>query len=202
MCGSCWAFSAVAALEGAHFVHTLLAGKPELISLSEQQLVDCSTSFGNEGCNGGWMHQAFDYLKSTPIPLDTEAAYPYEGRDATCRASGKGPVSVSSFVEVPENSSAQLKAALLKGPVSVAIDAGSMAFQFYSGGVMDSAACGTELNHGVTAVGYGVEGGKEFYLVKNSWGSGWGAKGFIKVGIKDGPGFCGIQMKSSYPVTN
>ncbi len=196
-CGSCWAFSTTGSVEGAWFL-----SKGSLVSLSEQQLVDCSQAEGNQGCNGGLMDQAFQYIIDNK-GITTEAAYPYTAQDGTCQAKGK-PVAatLSGFKDVAANSETALETAIVQQPVSVAVEADQSVFQFYSGGVMDS-ACGTQLDHGVLAVGYGVDTGKEYYKVKNSWGADWGEKGYIRLGrgAKFNPsGQCGIQMVASYPV--
>jgi KDEL-tailed cysteine endopeptidase len=197
-CGSCWSFSATGSLEGAWF----LANK-SLVSLSEQQLVDCSTAEGNQGCNGGLMDDAFEYVIKNK-GLTTEADYPYTATGPnTCESKGK-PVAatITGYKDVPVNSETALMTAIVQQPVSVAIEADQSVFQFYKGGVMDS-ACGTQLDHGVLAVGYGTLGGKDYYLVKNSWGADWGSQGYILLarGAKFNPaGQCGIQMAASYPV--
>lgn len=197
-CGSCWAFSTTGSVEGAWFL-----SNGTLPSLSEQQLVDCSTAEGNQGCNGGLMDYAFQYIIDNK-GITTEDAYPYTATGPnTCQASGK-PVAatLSGFKDVTPNSEVALETAIVQQPVSVAVEADQSVFQFYSGGVMDS-ACGTQLDHGVLAVGYGVDGGKEYYKVKNSWGADWGEKGYIRLGrgAKFNPsGQCGIQMVASYPV--
>jgi len=197
-CGSCWAFSTTGSVESAWFL-----AKGSLPSVSEQQLVDCSTAEGNQGCNGGLMDYAFEYIIKNK-GITTEAAYPYTATGPnTCVAAGK-PVAatLSGYKDVPVNSETALETAIAQQPVSVAVEADQSVFQFYSGGVMDS-ACGTQLDHGVLAVGYGTLGGKEYYLVKNSWGASWGANGYILLGrgAKFNPsGQCGIQMAASYPV--
>lgn len=196
-CGSCWAFSTTGSVEGAWFLKN-----GTLVSLSEQQLVDCSSAEGNQGCNGGLMDQGFQYIIDNK-GITTEAAYPYTAADGTCQAAGK-PVAatLSGYKDVAANSEIALETAIVQQPVSVAVEADQSVFQFYSGGVMDS-TCGTALDHGVLAVGYGVDAGKEYYKVKNSWGADWGEKGYIRLGrgAKFNPsGQCGIQMVASYPV--
>ena len=187
-CGSCWAFSAIGAVEAANAIKS-----GTLKAFSEQQLVDCDkSSGGNQGCNGGDMDLAFDYVKKNPLMLEDD--YPYAGSDNQCNYdASKGVGTVSSYVDVTPNSQKELQSALMTGPASVAIEADQFSFQMYKSGVLTSEDCGTTLDHGVLAVGYGTEDGKDYYLVKNPWGSKWGDKGFIKIGAQaDGPGICGI----------
>jgi len=195
-CGSCWAFSTTGSVEGVSFIST-----GTLPSLSEQQLVDCSGAEGNQGCNGGLMDDAFQYIIDNK-GITSESAYPYTATDGTCAAKGK-PVAatITGFKDVPTNSETALETAIVTQPISVAVEADQSVFQFYSGGVMDS-SCGTQLDHGVLAVGYGTDGGKEYYKVKNSWGADWGMKGYILLGrgaTFNPSGQCGIQMMASYP---
>jgi C1A family cysteine protease len=181
-------------MEGAWFI-----SKGKLVSLSEQQLVDCSTAQGNLGCNGGMMDNAFQYVIQNK-GIVAEDSYPYTATGPNaCQAAGK-PVAatLSSFKDVPANSDDALVAAIALQPVSVAVEADQSAFQFYSGGVM-TGTCGTALDHGVLAVGYDSDS----FIVKNSWGADWGANGYIQLarGPSYGPaGQCGILSAASVPV--
>jgi C1A family cysteine protease len=196
-CGSCWAFSSTGALEGAHQIAT-----GELLSFSEQQLVDCVKT--SQGCNGGWQARAFTYLESHNAYL--ESAYPYTALDGTCsyNASSASSVIVKDFIQTTPNSATALKAALNQQPVSVSIEADKLVFQLYSTGVLNSTKCGTTLDHAVLATGYGTDAatGLDYYLVKNSWASSWGEAGYIKIAVTtDGDaGICGIQTSPLYPV--
>lgn len=190
-CGSCWAFSTIAALEGAWF-----QSKGKLISLSEQQLVDCSSSYGNHGCNGGLMDYGFKYIKDHGI--ETEAQYPYTARDGRCKASGTPTAKLSGFTDVGHSQSA-LTTASSQRVVSVAVDANR--WSFYHRGVMKHTACGTSLDHGVTLVGYGSANSEDFWIIKNSWGTSWGENGYIRIqrDVSGSRGCCGIYMAASYP---
>jgi KDEL-tailed cysteine endopeptidase len=196
-CGSCWSFSATGAMEGAWQIAT-----GDLVSLSEQQLVDCSAGFkyGNHGCNGGLMDGAFQYAIDNG--MCTEAEYSYQARSGTCEECD-AVVEISSCVDVTPENEVALENAVSQGPVSVAIEADTRTFQLYTGGVLTSDACGTNLDHGVLVVGYGTEGAQDYWLVKNSWGTSWGEDGYIKLGKTSSThnkGVCGIAMEPSYPV--
>jgi len=199
-CGSCWAFSAVGALEGLNFLST---GK--LLSFSEQQLVDCETA--DHGCNGGLMDHAFKYTETAGIELETD--YPY--------VSGKTEVAGKclyvkvlaikvnkAFTDVAPNDVDALKTAIVQQPVSVAIEADQDIFQGYTTGVITADDdCGAELDHGVLAVGYDSTQGQEAFIIKNSWADTWGDEGYVYLSTdgsaNDGAGVCGILSAASYP---
>lgn len=179
-CGSCWAFSSTGGLEGAQFV---ASGKIQ--SLSEQTLVDCSGSYGNKGCNGGLMDNAFKYVKAKGIA--SESAYPYTAKDGSCKqyTSVQG---CSSFTDVSGGSSGLAKA-LAGQPISVAVDASK--WSSYRSGVF-SCSGRPQLDHGVLLVG----SFDQYWVIKNSWGASWGMSGFIQLSKTND---CGVTQDPSYP---
>uniref|UniRef100_A0A669D347 Cathepsin L.1 n=1 Tax=Oreochromis niloticus TaxID=8128 RepID=A0A669D347_ORENI len=194
-CGSCWAFSATGALEGQHFKKT-----GTLVPLSEQQLVDCSRKYRNNGCDGGEPNWAFQYIRDNG-GVDTEKSYRYEAKDGQCRyRSNSIGAKCNGYVDVSPFEEALMEAVATIGPISVSIDDSRVSFQLYQSGVYDEPWCSNiNLNHAVLAVGYGTENGHDYWLVKNSWGSGWGNKGYIKMTRNKG-NQCGIATEASYPL--
>merc|ERR1711976_450186 len=187
-CGSCWAFSTTGSLEGQHFKKT---GK--LVSLSEQNLVDCSMKFGNHGCQGGLMDNAFRYIKANK-GIDTEMSYPYKAVNGKCHfMMNDVGATDTGFVDIPRgNEKALQKAVASVGPISVAIDAHTTKFRFYKSGVyVDTQCSSVKLDHGVLAVGFGKEDDMSYWLVKNSWGTSYGNMGYIKM-ARNHNNMCGI----------
>uniref|UniRef100_A0A2C9JS98 Peptidase C1A papain C-terminal domain-containing protein n=1 Tax=Biomphalaria glabrata TaxID=6526 RepID=A0A2C9JS98_BIOGL len=194
-CGSCWAFSATGALEGQIYKKT-----GQLISLSEQNLVDCSGAYGNQGCNGGWMNSAFNYIRDNK-GINTAVSYPYEAINGACRFnSANVGATDTGFVNIAQSESALQNAVATVGPLSVAINAGLYTFQLYSGGIYYDKNCNpANLNHGVLLTGYGTSSnGKAYWLVKNSWGKSWGQEGYIQMS-RNRNNNCGIASAASYP---
>ncbi|XP_071101319.1 cathepsin L-like peptidase [Haliotis cracherodii] len=194
-CGSCWAFSTTGSLEGQHFKK-----EGKLVSLSEQNLVDCSRKEGNMGCEGGLMDQAFKYIKVNK-GIDTEISYPYRAKNGKChfKRADVGATDTGA-VDIKKDSEESLQHAVAQvGPIAVAIDASHPSFQLYKSGVYDEKKCSSKmLDHGVLAVGYGAEGGSDYWLVKNSWGETWGMQGYIMMS-RNKENQCGIATQASYP---
>ncbi|KAL8151089.1 hypothetical protein V2J09_020897 [Rumex salicifolius] len=193
-CGSCWAFSAISAVES---MNKIKHGK--LVTLSEQELVDCDTK-KNLGCRGGFMEEAFKYIKKSK-GISSEQNYPYTGKGGSCHAPKKKAVRISGHKTVKPNSEKSLKAAVAKQPVSVGLESSGILFQLYSHGIFNG-LCGTSLDHAVTVVGYGEEDGGKYWIIRNSWGTAWGEDGYMRL-TRDSirpQGACGIAMMPSYPL--
>jgi len=199
-CGSCWAFSAVGALEGLNFL-----SKGKLLSFSEQQLVDCVTA--DLGCDGGLMDDAFTYTETAGIELETDYPYVSGGTEVagTCTyKKAKAHKVNKAFTDVDQNDVNALKTAIVQQPISVAIEADQDIFQGYTSGVITADDdCGAELDHGVLAVGWDSTQGQEAFIIKNSWADTWGDKGYVYLSTdgsaNDGAGVCGILSDPSFP---
>ena len=193
-CGSSWAFSATGAIEGQHFLKT-----KQLISLSEQNLVDCARGLFNDGCNRGFPFTGIEYVISNG-GIDTEESYPYEASSGACRFSPKSiGATVTGYVYIPSNESGLLEAVATVGPISVSIDASKDSFMHYDSGVYYEPLCSSyHFDHAVLVVGYGTHNGQDYWLVKNSWGEDWGMEGYIMM-ARNKDNNCGIATLSVCP---
>lgn len=195
-CGASYAFSTTGSLEGAY---ALAYGR--LSSLSEQNLIDCSVPEGNTGCHGGNMYNSFMYIVFND-GIERERNYHYQGMQMPCNfTSGGVGATMSGVVTIPMGSEYDLMAAVsYAGPVSVAVDASSTSFRFYSSGVYDSVRCSSyNVNHAMLATGYGKHSeSHDYWIVKNSWGPNWGVSGFIFMS-RGRYNQCGIATDALYP---
>lgn len=187
-CGSCWAFSTVANLEGIYYVKS-----KKSINLCEQQLIDCDSD--DNGCDGGLMENALKYVKTNGLGLSKD--YPYKAKKGTCKKVHPA-IHIKGFHFAPSQDEESIKEMLVKtGPLSIAINAEPL--QFYSSGIIDANAseCDPQgLNHGVAIVGYGSEQGNSYWVIRNSWGENWGEEGYFRIAL--GKGICGVN---SYVIT-
>ncbi|KAK6115795.1 hypothetical protein DH2020_008064 [Rehmannia glutinosa] len=195
-CGACWSFSATGAVEGINQIKT-----GSLVSLSEQELIDCDKSY-NDGCGGGLMDYAYEFIIKNK-GIDTEEDYPYRGRDGTCNKDKlkRHVVTIDSYGDIPAKNEKKLLQAVATQPVSVGICGSDSSFQLYSGGIF-TGPCSTSLDHAVLIVGYDSKDGKDYWIIKNSWGRYWGMNGYMHMLRNTGTaeGVCGINMLASYPI--
>lgn len=204
-CGSCWAFSTIVSLEGQYAKLT-----EKLLSLSEQDLVDCvkkvkipgSSEECCDGCEGGLMDYAFQYIiDSQDGTDDKESEYRYTAKNGRCKfreSEGFKDAKVTKYTDITKGSEEELKdATATVGPISVAVNANN-AWQLYGGGILKPLFCpGNRLDHGVAVVGYGADGVKDYWIIKNSWGKTWGEKGYVR--LHRGSNTCGVSNSACYP---
>lgn len=189
-CGSCWAFSVAAALESFYYLQNGV-----MLDLAEQQLVDCSRSYGNRGCSGGLEKYGYTYVKDHG--LCSEEDYPYHAKDETCKETCKSVITSKGYVQLPRGE-VKLAASIAEHPVSVSVNATPL--QLYKSGIFDS-TCTAAVNHAVLGVGYGIENDVKFWKIKNSWGLSWGENGYFRLKKDTGTtdGLCGVSSDSTYP---
>lgn len=197
-CGSCWAFGVTAAMECS-----FQQKHKKLISLSEQQLVDCSGSYNTQGCNGGWGYDAFRYIQANGQML--ESAYPYTASQNVCKYDkSKVVAQIDDYKIIPTKDCTALLAAAYQQVVQVTVDA--RAWQFYFWGIFKASKCGSEQDHVVSLVGYNVTGevSRPYYIIRNSWGTHWGQKGYMQLEVPANreDGACGICLNAAIPTVS
>jgi C1A family cysteine protease len=193
-CGSCWAFTVAQSLSSMNAING-----GNLTAYSVQQIMDCSYSYGNQGCNGGYPDYAFNY--TSKYGVETEANYPYLGKDQKCKYNASDVVYKNTgWMDVPPGNSLALAAAVVNQPLSVAVD--SDTWQLYTSGIITSSKCGTEIDITVLAVGYSSQNNQDYWILQNQWGTTWGIQGYIYVAkgnSTNNPGICGVAQLGNYP---
>ena len=190
-CGSCWAFSTIGAYENWYAINY-----NQLLDFSEQQLLDCDKN--DNACNGGLMVNGLNYLMNSKVCLNND--YPYIGKKNDCLTTCNNYPKIKGCYNVPQGNYMSLKSALHKNAITIGIDASSKHFQLYKSGVIDETIeCSNEINHGVLLVGYGVENGIKYWLIKNSWSNEWGENGYFKLLRKEDGFLCGMDIMANYP---
>ncbi|KAK6620832.1 hypothetical protein RUM43_011128 [Polyplax serrata] len=204
-CGACYAFSALAALEGRLYLKSKWTpSEAKIQALSVQNIIDCSEDYGNNGCHGGLAMYTYDYILSNK-GLNNETVYPYEGKDGKCRYKPEQSiVTMKDYVKVTPFDENELKLAVATGPVSASFNTNPDSFKMYKSGIYEDVECNANsLNHAMAVVGYGVDykTNKQYWLVKNSWGTDWGMDGYIKMARNAG-NMCGIATRPVFPNVN
>nr|BAW35427.1 cysteine protease [Drosera adelae] len=194
-CGSCWAFAAIATVESLTWIKT---GKS--YDLSEQQIVDCDRYGKDRGCNGGYADGAYNWIINNR-GVTTEASYPYVGYQQYYCYRAQSAVTIKGYQFVPNNSERAMQQAVANQPIAVYVESKGYNFKYYSGGLF-TGQCGTATDHVVAVVGYGTTtDGYPYWLIKNSWGTGWGENGYMRMlrNVNDPRGLCGIALYPTYP---
>jgi cathepsin L len=194
-CCASYAFSAVGTVEG---MEALASG--ELKTLSEQNIIDCSGPYGNHGCVKGSIDKALEYVVDEGI--NTQDVYPFQGAQKKCHyKSGKSSATLRSFQRVKRGNEEDLMSAVaMEGPIAAGIDASHNTFRFYDSGIYDQPTCSSrQLNHAILIVGYATDDhGKDYWIVKNSWGTSWGEDGYVRMS-RNRSNQCGIATRALFP---
>ncbi|XP_037915980.1 procathepsin L-like isoform X1 [Hermetia illucens] len=195
-CGACWAFAVTGSIEGHVFRKT-----GQLINLSEQNLIDCSTNYGNTGCDGGYHDYGYEYIIDNH-GISKAEPYPYIEKQEQCHyRPAQRATTIKGYVTIPPGNETLIKEVVATlGPVAASVNAGPDSFQLYKGGIYDDEECNKdEVNHEILIVGYGSEKGKDYWIIKNSWTDKWGEKGYMRL-PRNANSFCGIASEASYPI--